>query len=219
MYSLILIVVLAYLVGSFPTSIVVGRMTRRIDIREYGSKNAGATNVFRILGWKAGVAVAVVDVGKGILATLLVSKIRLDYLSLNYELVQIIAGVSAVIGHIWTVLAKFKGGKGVATAGGMLVALYPWAALICAVIFITLFLITGYVSLGSMAAAASLPVVLILLDRMFDTSVPNSLFMFSLFVGGLIFYTHRSNIRRLINGTENRFNRLDFARKIWSHWH
>jgi glycerol-3-phosphate acyltransferase PlsY len=218
MYSLILIIVLAYLVGSFPTSIVVGRLLRRIDIREHGSKNAGATNVFRVLGWKAGLLVAVVDVGKGILATLLVSKIRIDYLTLNDELVQIIAGVSAVIGHIWTVLAKFKGGKGVATAGGMLIALYPWAALISAVVFLTIFLITGYVSLGSMAAAASLPIVLILLNQMFETSVSISLFIFSLFVGGLIFYTHRSNIRRLINGTENRFNRLELVRKILGHW-
>lgn len=219
MYSLILILVLAYLVGSFPTSIVVGRMSKRIDIREYGSKNAGATNVFRVLGWKAGLVVAVVDVGKGILATLLVSKIRIDYLTLDHELVQIIAGTSAVIGHIWTVLAKFRGGKGVATAGGMLIALYPWAALICAAIFVTMFLITGYVSLGSMTAAASLPVVLIVLNRMFEISLSNSLLVFSLLVGGLIFYTHRSNIRRLINGTENRFNRLDFAKKLWGHWH
>lgn len=219
MYSLILIIVLAYLVGSFPTSIVVGRMSKRIDIREYGSKNAGATNVFRVLGWKAGLVVAVVDVGKGILATLLVSKIRIDYLTLDHELVQIIAGTSAVIGHIWTVLAKFRGGKGVATAGGMLIALYPWAALICAAIFVTMFLITGYVSLGSMTAAASLPVVLIVLNRMFEISLSNSLLVFSLLVGGLIFYTHRSNIRRLINGTENRFNRLDFAKKLWGHWH
>ncbi len=219
MYSLILIIVLSYLVGSFPTSIVVGRMMRRIDIREYGSKNAGATNVFRVLGWKAGVFVAVVDVGKGILATLLVSKIRVDYLSFSQELVQIMAGTSAVIGHIWTVLAKFRGGKGVATAGGMLIALYPWAALICAVIFLTMFLLTGYVSLGSMTAAASLPIVLILLSRFFDLSVPVSLFVFSLLVGALILFTHRSNIRRLINGTENKFNRLEFARKILGHWH
>lgn len=213
MYSLILIIVLAYLVGSFPTSIVVGRMLRGIDIRDYGSKNAGGTNVFRVLGWKPGFFVMTVDVGKGILATLLISKIRVDLVNLDYGLVQIIAGVSAVFGHIWTVLAKFKGGKGVATAGGMLIALYPWAALICFVIFITVVFTTRYVSVGSMTAAAALPFVLLLLDRIFGKAVPDSLFIFSLFVGGLIFYTHRSNIRRLLNGTENRFKKIHFKTK------
>ncbi len=110
MFSLVLIILFAYLVGSFPTSIVVGRMTQRIDIREHGSKNAGGTNAFRVLGWKAGLFVAVVDILKGVLATLLIAKIRVDPLMLDYELVQIIAGTFAVIGHIWTVLAKFKGG-------------------------------------------------------------------------------------------------------------
>ncbi|MFQ5770289.1 MAG: glycerol-3-phosphate 1-O-acyltransferase PlsY [bacterium] len=213
MWSLFIIILLSYLVGSFPTSIVVGRMSRRIDIRDYGSKNAGGTNVFRVLGWKAGLLVAVVDVGKGLLATLLVSKIRIDPLSLDYELVQILAGVAAVIGHIWTVLAKFRGGKGVATAGGMLIALFPWAALICFFIFVILVLTTRYVSVGSITAASCLPFVLVLLDRMFGKTVPHSLYIFSIFVGCLIFYTHRSNIRRLINGTENRFNKFQFKRK------
>ena len=218
MYSLILIIVLAYLVGSFPTSIVVGRMINRIDIREYGSKNAGGTNVFRVLGWKPGLFVAVVDVGKGIVATILIAKIRIDPISFDYTLVQIMAGLSAVIGHIWTVLAKFKGGKGVATAGGMLIALYPWAALICFIIFVTMLLTTRYVSVGSMTAAAALPLVLITLDRMFGKAVPNSLLIFSLFIGGIIFYTHRSNIRRLINGTENRFNKIHLRKIVRDRW-
>ncbi len=213
MVSLLLIILLSYLVGSFPTSIVVGRMVRKIDIRDYGSKNAGGTNVFRVLGWKAGLFVAVVDVGKGILATLLISKIRVDPLSLDYELVQLIAGLAAVFGHIWTVLAKFKGGKGVATAAGLLIALFPWAALICFFIFVTLVLITRYVSVGSITAVSSLPFVLMILDRMFGQTVPNFLYIFSFFVSGLIVYTHRSNIRRLLNGTENRFEKFQFKRK------
>ncbi|MFQ5604937.1 MAG: glycerol-3-phosphate 1-O-acyltransferase PlsY [bacterium] len=213
MWSLIIIALLSYLVGSFPTSIVVGRMTRRIDIREYGSKNAGGTNAFRVLGWKAGLFVAVVDIGKGMLATLLVSKIRVDAVHINYEYVQILAGLSAIVGHIWTVLAKFKGGKGVATGAGMIIALYPWAALICFFIFAILVLTTRYVSVGSITAASSLPLVLMLLDRMLGKSVPGGLYVFSILISGLIFYTHRSNIRRLINGTENRFNKLHFRRK------
>lgn len=214
MFSLVLIILFAYLVGSFPTSIVVGRMTRRIDIREHGSKNAGGTNAFRILGWKAGLFVAVVDILKGVLATLLVAKIRVDSLTLNYELVQIIAGTSAVIGHVWTVLAKFKGGKGVATGAGMIVALFPWASLICFIIFAALVLTTRYVSLGSIIATSSLPFILLTFDRIFGKSVSNSLLTFSILISGLILFTHRSNIRRLFNGTENRFEKLQFRKKL-----
>jgi len=214
MFSLVLIILFAYLVGSFPTSIVVGRMTRRIDIREHGSKNAGGTNAFRVLGWKAGLFVVVVDILKGVLATLLIAKIRVDPLTLDYELVQIIAGTSAVIGHVWTVLAKFKGGKGVATGAGMIIALFPWASLICFIIFAALVLTTRYVSLGSIIATSSLPFVLLTFDRMFGKSVSNSLLAFSILISGLIIFTHRSNIRRLINGTENRFEKLQFRKKL-----
>lgn len=214
MFSLVLIILFAYLVGSFPTSIVVGRMTRRIDIREHGSKNAGGTNAFRVLGWKAGLFVVVVDILKGVLATLLIAKIRVDPLMLDYELVQIIAGTSAVIGHVWTVLAKFKGGKGVATGAGLIIALFPWASLICFIIFVALVLTTRYVSLGSIIATSSLPFVLLTFDRMFGKSVSTSLLTFSILISGLIIFTHRSNIRRLINGTENRFEKLQFRKKL-----
>lgn len=215
MYSLVLIILLAYLVGSFPTSIVVGRMLRRIDIREYGSQNAGGTNVFRVLGWKAGVFVALVDVGKGVLATLVVSMIRIDTIPVFLDAVhlQLIAGSAAVIGHIWTALARFKGGKGVATGAGMIIALFPEAALICFLIFLAIVLTTRYVSVGSMTATSALPLVLMMLDRMFGQSVPRSLYIFSICVSGLIFYTHRSNIRRLINGTENRFGKFYLRKK------
>ena len=214
MFSLVLIILFAYLVGSFPTSIVVGRMTRRIDIREHGSKNAGGTNAFRVLGWKAGLFVVVVDILKGVLATLLIAKIRVDPLTLDYELVQIIAGTSAVIGHVWTVLAKFKGGKGVATGAGLIIALFPWASLICFIIFVALVLTTRYVSLGSIIATSSLPFVLLTFDRMFGKSVSTSLLTFSILISCLIIFTHRSNIRRLLNGTENRFEKLQFRKKL-----
>lgn len=214
MFSLVLIILFAYLVGSFPTSIVVGRMTQRIDIREHGSKNAGGTNAFRVLGWKAGLFVAVVDILKGVLATLLIAKIRVDPLMLDYELVQIIAGTFAVIGHIWTVLAKFKGGKGVATGAGLIIALFPWASLICFIIFVALVLTTRYVSLGSIIATSSLPFVLLTFDRMFGKSVSTSLLTFSILISCLIIFTHRSNIRRLLNGTENRFEKLQFRKKL-----
>lgn len=212
MYSVIVIILLSYLIGSFPTAVVIGRMTRRIDIREYGSKNAGGTNAFRVLGWQAGIAVALVDVAKGLLATLLIAKIRIDPVTVNYEIVQVLAGAAAVVGHIWTVLAKFKGGKGVATAGGVLIALYPWAALVCVVIFATVLLTTRYVSLASMVAASALPVILLTFNRFSERDVSHSFIVFTFLVGGLILFKHRANIRRLLDGTENRFDKNPFKR-------
>ena len=216
MISLVVIILLSYLVGSFPTSIVVGRMLRGIDIRDYGSKNAGGTNVFRVLGWKPGLFVAAVDVGKGVLATLLVSRIQIgpEPIPLDHTLVQIIAGSAAVVGHIWTVLAGFKGGKGVATGAGMLVALFPEAALICLLIFFAVVLTTRYVSVGSITATSSLPFVLFFLDRLFNQSVPRSMYILSICVSGLIVYTHRANIRRLLAGTENRFDKWHFRNTL-----
>jgi len=205
MYSIIVIVLLSYFIGSFPTSVVLGRMTRRIDIREYGSGNAGGTNAFRVLGWQAGLIVALVDVGKGILATLLIAKIRIDAVAFEHELIQIIAGISAIIGHIWTVLAKFKGGKGVATAGGVLIALYPWGAFYCFIIFLAIVSVTRYVSIGSITATTSLPLILFL-QRVIGQAVSNPFLVFSILVSGLIVFTHRENIKRLMQGTENRFS-------------
>jgi len=214
MGSLFLIIILSYLVGSFPTSVVFGRMSRRIDIREHGSGNAGGTNAIRVLGWKAGLLVALIDIGKGALAALLISRIRVDALMLDPELVQIIAGTSAVIGHIWTVLAKFRGGKGVATAGGMLIAIYPWAALICFLIFLAIVVTTRYVSVGSISAATAVPFVLLILEYMFNQSISHSAIVVTVLLSALIFFTHRSNIKRLMNGTENRFDPESFKKKL-----
>ena len=157
MLSLIVIIVLSYLAGSIPTSIIMSRLTRGFDIRDHGSGNAGATNAIRVLGWKIGIIVIIVDVGKGVLATLLISKLRIDPIPVSYNLVQIIAGLSAVLGHIWTIFAGFKGGKGVGTAAGMLFSLYPIAGIICVIIFGVVLLVGRYVSLASMTAAISLP--------------------------------------------------------------
>jgi glycerol-3-phosphate acyltransferase PlsY len=213
MLSVLVILFLAYFVGSFPTSIVLGRMLRRIDIREYGSRNAGGTNTMRVLGWKAGLLVMVVDIGKGVLAVLLVSKIRIDPVPADHELVQIIAGLAAVSGHIWTVLARFKGGKGVATAAGVLLALYPWAGIICIAVFFISATTTRYVSVGSITAASLLPLFLMTWNRFSDQhTVSNYFILCSFVVGALICFTHRDNIRRLWNGTENRFTENPFKR-------
>jgi len=214
MLTLIVIVLLSYLVGSIPTSIIVGKILRGIDIREYGSGNAGATNTFRVLGWKAGVFVIAVDIGKGVFATLVISKLNLTGVPLLAStLLQIIAGVSAVCGHIWTVFAGFRGGKGVSTAAGMIIALYPIAFLICIAIFTIVLFTTRYVSVSSMIAAVSLPIVFVVLQQIGHQPVSSPLLVLSLIIAGLIIFTHRANIRRLLNGTENRIQRLRLGRR------
>jgi len=213
MASVFLIVAISYLVGSFPTSIILARITRQIDIRNFGSGNAGGTNAFRVLGWKSGLFVALVDLGKGAFTTLVISEIRVDEVVLNHETIQIIAGISAVIGHIWTIMAKLKGGKGVATAGGMVIALHPWAALACVVVFFIAVALSRYVSVGSITAAASLPLNLLILSKFFDKPVTNTFLFSSVMIGSLIIFTHRENIRRLLDGKENRFGKSDLAPK------
>ncbi len=212
MLSLILIILLSYLAGSIPTSIIMSKLTRGIDIREHGSGNAGATNVIRVLGWKIGIVVIIVDVGKGVLATLLISKLRIDQAPISDNLVQIIAGLSAVLGHIWTIFAGFKGGKGVGTAAGMLFSLYPIAGLICLIIFGTVLLTGRYVSVASMSAAVSLPIVILILNNFFKYSITKELFCFAILMALLIVFTHRSNIKRLVKGEENRIKKISFKK-------
>lgn len=211
MLSLISIMILSYLAGSIPTSIILSGLLRGIDIRDCGSGNAGGTNAVRILGWKIGAVVILVDVGKGVLATLLISQLRIDplppFLTLTPGMVQIIAGTCAVIGHIWTVFARFRGGKGVGTGAGMLFSLYPAAGLICLAVFAGVFSILRIVSVGSMAAAISLPIVILVMKGLMNYPVSNELLYFSIFAAVLIVYTHRSNIKRLLKGEEKPFKR------------
>ncbi len=212
MLSLILIILLSYLAGSIPTSIIMSKLTRGIDIRDYGSGNAGGTNTIRVLGWKIGIIVIIVDIGKGVLATLLISKLRIDPLPISDSLVQIIAGLSAVLGHIWTIFAGFKGGKGVGTAAGMLFSLYPIAGLICLIIFGAVLLTGRYVSVASMTAAVSLPIVILILNNLLSYSISKELFYFAILMAILIVFTHRSNIKRLIRGEENRIKKISFKK-------
>ena len=135
MISVLIIVIISYLIGSIPTSLITGKVLRGIDIREHGSGNAGATNVFRVLGWKPGVFVLLLDGFKGFAATYWVSQLSFGPNAVAPEILQIIAGCTTIIGHIWTVFARFRGGKGVGTAAGMLIALYPLAFLICIAVF------------------------------------------------------------------------------------
>ena len=203
MVSVLLIIVLGYLAGSIPTAVWTSRILLKDDIRNYGSHNAGATNVFRVMGWKPALFVILVDMVKGVLAVLLIAKIRLGEVPFSVSLIQIMAGVAAILGHIWSMFAQFKGGKGVGTAFGVLVALIPVPALIALGIWILTVFITRIVSVGSILAALSLPVT-ILIQRNLNDRVPDLFLWISILLAGLILFTHRSNIGRLLRGTENK---------------
>ncbi|MBN2011083.1 glycerol-3-phosphate 1-O-acyltransferase PlsY [candidate division KSB1 bacterium] len=204
MVSLILIFVLSYLVGSIPTSIIFSKLFRGIDIREHGSGNAGGTNAWRILGWKLGLSVMLIDIAKGIVATVLIAKIRVDQPAMSGDLIQIFAGLSAIIGHIWTVFAGFRGGKGVGTGAGMIIGIYPLAALVCLIVFgLTLFL-SRIVSVSSMISAISLPITLAVLRFGLQRPVSDVMLYFGALIALLIVFTHRSNIKRLLKGEENK---------------
>ena len=194
MINLIWMVAACYLVGSVPTAIIYGRLTRKIDIREHGSGNAGATNVFRVLGWKAGLIVLSIDMAKGLLATLLLYRLGLTSAGMEAELLKIIAGLSAVLGHIWTVFAGFKGGKGVGTGAGMLLGLIPLAVLAAIIVFVISVALSRYVSLGSILASLTIPVFLYSQKFIFHQDVSMSILIFGMVIPLLIVYTHRSNI-------------------------
>jgi acyl phosphate:glycerol-3-phosphate acyltransferase len=215
MLLLAIIVILSYLIGSIPNSIIISRAVSGIDIRKHGSGNAGGTNVMRVLGWKYGLVVIFLDALKGALAVVIIS--RLFYGPLPFEnvspfddftLVQIIAGMSAVIGHIWTVFAEFKGGKGIATALGMLLTLITIDMLIAVGIFALVVLISRYVSLGSIIAAISVPATLFIRENLFHVDIPgySTLFPFIIGVTALVIFTHRKNLVRIINGNENKIS-------------
>ena len=211
--QLLLIAALSYLAGSIPTSILIGRLFFGKDPRNFGSGNAGGTNAFRVLGWKAGAATVVVDVGKGVIAALLISRLPAPA-AVPHEIVQILAGASAVAGHIWTVFAGFRGGKGVGTAAGIVIALYPLAIAAAAGVFGIVLILSGIVSLSSLTAALAFPFIVLALNAVGATGASPILLYFSIPLVALIFFTHRSNIRRLLSGTENRFEKLRIFHRL-----
>jgi glycerol-3-phosphate acyltransferase PlsY len=183
----------AYIVGATPTSYIAGKLGRGIDLREHGSKNLGATNVFRILGWKYAIPVALFDIAKGAVPVFLAR-------SSPYPWLPVAVGGAAVIGHMYSPYVRFKGGKGVATAAGMFLALAPLAVLIAIPLWGLCLWLTGYVSLSSIIAVLSVPVTVRLTQ-------PGASYVFwaSIALVALIIFAHRRNISRLLAGTENRF--------------
>ncbi len=202
---LILILLASYLLGSFPTSIVVGKALKGIDIRQYGSGNAGATNTFRVLGPAAGVFVFAIDLAKGMAAVLVLTRLVSSSFPINLELLRILSAAAVISGHIWTVFAGFKGGKGVGTAAGALLALAPVEVAIAFAVWAVVAFCSGYVSLGSLSAAVTLPLCLGIGKLALNRPVSSEFLVFACLLAGLIILTHRTNIRRLLRGEENRF--------------
>jgi glycerol-3-phosphate acyltransferase PlsY len=188
----------SYLLGAIPTSHLVSRLFAKIDLREHGSGNLGATNLYRVLGWRYAVPVALFDIAKGAIPVLVFAPHVSDS-----ELFALACGVAAILGHVFSVFVRFKGGKGVATAAGVMLGLTPLALAAAAVVWATVVLLTGYVSLGSIAAAAVLPFAVYLLE---NPRTPDLLWIDALVAVGVI-VLHRRNIQRLLKGTENRFGR------------
>ena len=206
--EVITLLILSYLTGSIPTSIIVSRVVKNIDIREHGSGNAGATNVYRILGWKYALIVLSLDIFKAWLPTAIyATKIFLSISIPDIGFIQILCGFSAVLGHTYPIFARFKGGKGVGSLIGVLLALFPFAFPLCLIVAIFVVVTTGYVSLGSIFAAISLPIIILILPGLGIITPNLSLVIFSLLVPWFVIYTHRSNISRIRNGTENRFDK------------
>jgi glycerol-3-phosphate acyltransferase PlsY len=188
----------SYLLGAIPTSYLVSRFIAGIDLRKQGSSNLGATNLYRVLGWKYAVPVALFDIAKGVIPVLVFARQASDS-----QLFAMACGVAAIVGHVFSVFVGFKGGKGVATAAGVVLGLTPLALGVAALVWVVLVLLTGYVSLGSIAAAAVLPVAVYLLE---DSVRPEILWVDVAIAAGVILL-HRRNIQRLLKGTENRFGR------------
>lgn len=195
--------IVAYLLGSIPTAVWIGKAKYGIDVREHGSKNAGATNTFRVLGKKAGITVLTIDILKGFTASFLPFVFNVgEWQSDRLITTQILASFMAVIGHVFPVFASFKGGKGVATSLGVIIGVHPPAAGICIGVFLLVFIVSQYVSLGAICAAVSFPTSVYLLVG----TASIWLIGFSVLLAIVVIIAHRKNIRRLLGGNENKMN-------------
>lgn len=198
--------ILAYLCGSIPSAVWIGQAFYGIDVREYGSGNAGATNTFRVLGKKPGIAVMIIDIVKGWTATNLVYFIGLSVTgplhSVQFTNYQLALGITAVMGHLFPIFAGFRGGKGIATLCGMILAVHLQAALICIGVFLIVLLVSKYVSLSSISAGFAFPLSIIFVFH----SPLRSIVLYGMCICILILVTHQKNIERLLKGKENRIN-------------
>ena len=193
--------VLSYLMGAIPTSYLAGRLFKGIDLRQHGSRNLGATNVYRVLGWKYAIPVGLVDVAKGAAPVWLAGAWGPDI-----ALFPLYCGVAAVVGHVFSVFVGMSGGKGVATASGVVLALAPKALLVALVVWALLVWLTGYVSVGSVVSAALFPFAAYFLE-----GSRGGVLIVEAALAAFLVWKHRANLQRLMHGTENRFGRRGAA--------
>jgi glycerol-3-phosphate acyltransferase PlsY len=202
MIKIFALVAAAYLLGSVPFGFIVARL-RGVDLRQVGSGNIGATNVYRALGLRVALFVFVLDVAKGFIGTRLFPV--LWQADLPHDYARVLCGIAAIAGAVATVFMRFRGGKGVATAVGVFLGLQPLATAICIGVWAGLFAVYRYVSLGSICGAVTLPVLVALMNRSGFTRDP--VFYMALLVAAIVVIRHKSNIQRLVGGTENRIGR------------
>lgn len=196
-----LVIILAYLIGSIPTSVWVSQYFFDIDIRDYGSGNAGATNTYRVLGPKWGTIVMITDMIKGIIAVKLALLLpEYAYNDVNMQNLQTGLGLAAVVGHIFPIWAEFRGGKGVATLFGLVLGISPWTALGCVGIFIAVLYLTRFVSLSSILASIAFPIFILVI---FNVDNP-AYRIFAIAVALMVLLTHQKNIGRLLRGSESK---------------
>ncbi|OFY85636.1 MAG: acyl-phosphate glycerol 3-phosphate acyltransferase [Bacteroidetes bacterium RIFCSPLOWO2_12_FULL_35_15] len=198
--SNIILLIFAYLLGSIPSAVWIGKFFYKIDVREYGSGNAGATNVFRVLGKKAGIPVTLIDVLKGYAAVSLAHFSNYTPGSNQFINLELVLGIASLVGHIFPLFASFRGGKGIATLLGIILCVHPYAAFISIGIFILVLLVSSYVSLSSMISAIMFPIIVIFV---FKTKVP-SLIIFSVLIAIMVLITHQKNIERLLRREESK---------------
>jgi glycerol-3-phosphate acyltransferase PlsY len=216
MISLIFVVLIGYLLGAIPFGVLISRHFRGFDIRTKGSGNMGSTNAFRVLGWKLGLMVQILDLSKGIAAVLVATFLFNGLPFHNHTPFQDItvfrffAGAAAVIGHCYTIFAGWKGGKGISTAAGMLIAIAPIETGIAIGFFLLIVFASGYISLGSISAAVIFPTTMFVRENIFGVDIYgyHTMIIGAITVSAFLIYRHRGNIQRLLAKKENRFDKL-----------
>lgn len=206
LFSAISLLTVSYLIGSIPSTVIASRLAANVDLRQFGSGSAGGTNAIRVLGPVWGLIAGIADVAKG---SICAGVVAVAWFQSGVDIVvwKVAAGGAAVVGHIWPIWAGFKGGKGVASGVGVMAAVDLPAAIAFAFLGIASAAVSRYVSVGSMVAAGSLPVVLILQSAVLDRHIHPAVTTFAVAFALLVLYTHRSNLRRLASGTELRLDR------------
>lgn len=193
--NFIIMLILCYFIGAIPSGVWIGKIFKNIDVRDYGSKNSGATNSYRVMGPKFGVAVLIADTLKGFLSLLIASK----YIDNPFQI--LVLAMVTILAHTYSCFINFKGGKGVATSLGVFLFLTPYVILILILIFLTVFAMFRYVSLASVVTAGALPILVFIMDKNDNIY----LFILSLIIGIFVIYRHKTNIERLFKGTETKF--------------